>query len=155
MTLLDFGFGFMVPLEELQRSGIAQSLVRADGVVGALPGQQLAIDLQQIPALRSDLVEFLVVRAMGTLDVPIEFGRARRKHKQRQAPELTGLLEFCREFTAAIELHSPDGERHAAQQSFQERARAVLHPLARIPAPELETVVSDQIFGMLGSLQKS
>ena len=40
VTLLDFRFGFMVPLEELQRSGIAQSLVRADGVVGALPGQQ-------------------------------------------------------------------------------------------------------------------
>src|SRR5437660_6958351 len=124
MTLFDFGFGFVVTLEELQRSSVAQGLVRADGVVGALPSQQLAVHFQQVPALRSDFVEFLVVGAMGTLDMAIEFGRTRRQHEQRQPPELTGLLEFGGEFTAAIDLHSADGEGHATQQGLQESERA-------------------------------
>ncbi len=68
-------------LEEFQRSIIPRGLVRTDGIVGALPSQQLAIYFQQVPTLRSDFVKFLAVRAMGTFDVTVEFGRARREHK--------------------------------------------------------------------------
>jgi len=74
----------VVALEELERSGVAQGLVGTDGVVGVFPSQELTIHLQQVPALRSDFVKFLVVRAMGTLHMAIEFGRARREHEQRQ-----------------------------------------------------------------------
>src|SRR5579863_2946406 len=111
-------------LEELQWRRISQSLVWADSVIGALPGQQLTIYLQQVPALRCDLVEFLVVCAMGTFDLTIEFRRAGRQHEQRQLSSLTGLLEFGGEFAAAVDLHGADGKGHAAQQGFQEGERA-------------------------------
>ena len=64
-------------LEELQWGGVAQGLMWADRVIGALPSQQLTIHLQQVPALRCDFVEFLVMRAVGALDVAIQLGRTR------------------------------------------------------------------------------
>jgi hypothetical protein len=64
-------------LEELQRSGVTESLTGADGVVGVLPGQQLTIQLGQAPAVRCDFVELLVVGAMRPLDMAVEFGGAR------------------------------------------------------------------------------
>jgi len=68
-----------VTLQELQRRGIVQCLMQTNGVMGVLPNRRLTIHLQEATVMRCDLVEFLVVGAVGTLDMPIEFGRPRRE----------------------------------------------------------------------------
>ena len=74
-------------------SSVAEGLVGADDVVGVFPGLQLAIKLGDLERAGGDLIELLRVRAAGTFDVAMEFGRARGQDEQAQAALLAGLLK--------------------------------------------------------------
>lgn len=81
---------------------VAQSLVRADGVVHALPSAQLAVEFFHFQRAGGDLVKLLGVSAVGAFEGAIEFGGARRKHEPAHAALLAGQLEFGGELRAAV-----------------------------------------------------
>ena len=55
-------------------SEVAQSLMRTDGVVGAFPGQEFAVELGDGKGEGGDLIELLGRGAVGPLDLPVELG---------------------------------------------------------------------------------
>ncbi len=59
--------------KELGWGEIAEGLVRAGGVVGALPSKELAVEGGDLETAGGDLIELLVVGAVGGLDVVVEF----------------------------------------------------------------------------------
>src|SRR5579859_4001044 len=80
--------------QELKRSEIAQRLMRAHGVVDALPGAGLTIEGGDAEvAERAQFIELLGMRALGALDRAVESGRARRQHEQAPTAALAGGLE--------------------------------------------------------------
>jgi len=79
-----YSFGTLVTLgllsvscpsgEELGRGEIAEGLVRPDGVVGALPGQELAVQGGGLQEEGGALIELLRVGALGALDAAVQLG---------------------------------------------------------------------------------
>src|SRR6185437_9318516 len=75
-------FRWETPLEfrkGLERGAVAEGLMRADGVVDALPNAQLAVEGGEAPIGGGDLMELLGMGAVGAFDMAVEFGRAWRK----------------------------------------------------------------------------
>src|SRR6185312_2919918 len=109
-------FRWCTPLEfrqELQRGAVAESLMRADGVVGVLPGAQLPIEGGQVPVGGGDLMELLGMGAVGAFDVAVELRGAGREDEEPEAKLLAGLLEVGGELATAIDLHGADRKGHA------------------------------------------
>src|SRR2546423_2912005 len=78
-----FGFAFGTPAsEELLRSLIAESLVRAHGVVDTLPVAQFLIERRHLPRAGSHLIEFLGVGTLGTFHSAVEFRRPGWQYEQ-------------------------------------------------------------------------
>lgn len=71
--------------EELQGREVAQSLVRADAVVGMFLGQEFAVQLGEGEREGGDLIELLGMGAVGAFDLPVELGRAGRQDKELHA----------------------------------------------------------------------
>src|SRR6266852_5747335 len=80
--------------EEFIRSEIAQSLVGTDVVVGILPGAQeppmFGDDLGDL----CDVIELILVRAMGAFDVAIEIGTARWQDEEVDALGSAGITSI-------------------------------------------------------------
>ncbi len=62
--------------EELKRGKVTESLVRADGVVDALPGTELTVEDRELERVGDDFVEFLGMGTLSALDMAVEFGGA-------------------------------------------------------------------------------
>ncbi len=58
------------------RGKVTESLVRADGVVDAFPGLEIAIEGRELERVGDDLIELLGMGTRGAFDPAIEFGRA-------------------------------------------------------------------------------
>ena len=78
--------------------------MRAHAVVGVFLAAQLAIERGRLIGVRVHLVELFVMRAVGALDMGVQFWGLWRKHEQRQLLLLAGQFEFGGELAAAIHL---------------------------------------------------
>ena len=68
----------VLPLgDELVGSEVTQGLVGSEGVVGALPGQELLVQGGHFQRELGDFIELLRMGALGALHAPVELGRAR------------------------------------------------------------------------------
>ena len=67
------------------RSKVAKSLVRADGVVGALPGTELTVEDGELEGVGDDFIELLGMGTLSALDMAVEFGGAGRQDEQQEA----------------------------------------------------------------------
>jgi len=79
-------------LEKLKGREIGQRLVGADGVIGALPGAQLAVQLSQLQRVGRDLIKLFRVGTVRAFDRAIEFGGAWRQHEQVQREFSAGSI---------------------------------------------------------------
>jgi hypothetical protein len=70
-------------LEEFVRREITERLMRAHGVVAVLPASELGVEMRDVPVVGDHLIELLVARVMGALEVTVESGRTGRKHEGR------------------------------------------------------------------------
>ena len=95
----------------------------AHGVVGALPGQEGLVEGGELQSAVMEFIKLLGMGALGSLDVAVELGGARRQHEEPATFLPAGLLEAGLELTAAIDLNGAHGKRHAPQQGFQETGR--------------------------------
>src|SRR4030065_1874074 len=75
---------------EGQRCCLAQSLVRPVGVVDILPSAKKLVDLGERGDRCKTVVELLLVGTLGTLDVAVELGGARRKDEEVDAALAAG-----------------------------------------------------------------
>ena len=75
------------------RGEVAQGLVGAHGVVGALPGLELLVQGGHLHGEVSGFVELLGVGALGPLHAAVELGRAGRQDKEAEAPTLAFRLK--------------------------------------------------------------
>src|SRR3989337_2918246 len=75
---------------EGQRCRLAESLVRPVGVVNVLPSAKKLVDLGEGGGGGETVVELLLVGALGTLDVAVELGGARRKDEEFDAALAAG-----------------------------------------------------------------
>src|SRR3989337_1461854 len=73
---------------------VAQGLMRSDGVVHLLPGQELPIELWYRPVQVPDFVELLGVGPLGAFYRAVELGGAGRQDEEADAPLLPSLLEL-------------------------------------------------------------
>jgi len=112
-------------LEKLKGREIGQRLVGADGVVGALPGAQLAVQLSQLQRVGRDLIKLFRVGTVRAFDRAIEFGGAWRQHEQVQTALLASLLELSRERRTAVDLQGADGKGHAVSERVEELRRTL------------------------------
>ena len=62
---------------------ITERLMRAHGVVAALPASEQGVEMRDVPVVGEHLIELLVVRATGAFEVTVESGRTGRKHEER------------------------------------------------------------------------
>ena len=83
------------------------------------PGDLVALDSKQVRPARGVMLQHFSAR-----DLVSRWDVVQAHSRARQPPCLTGLLEFGREFAAAVDLHGADREGHAEQQGFQEGERA-------------------------------
>src|SRR3972149_9512644 len=100
---------------EGQRCYLAQSLVWPVGVVDLLPFTKKLVDLGEGGGRCETVVELLLVGTLGTLDVAVELGRARRKDEEFDASLAAGVLEPGHELGAAVDLDRSDREGHALE----------------------------------------
>src|SRR3972149_10409908 len=75
---------------EGQRCCLAQSLVRPVAVVNVLPCAKKLVDLGERGGRCETVIELLLVGPLGTLDVAVELGRARRKDEEFDAALAAG-----------------------------------------------------------------
>jgi len=99
--------------------------VGAEGVVDVLPFAQGGVHFGERGGELDDLVKLFPVGAVGTFDVPVQFGGARGQHEELDAAVLASLLELGHEFGAAVYLDGPDREGHALKDRIQEAGRCV------------------------------
>ena len=71
------------------RRKVAESLVRADGVVGALPGKELTVEDRELEGVGDDFIELLGMGTLGALDMAVEFGGAGRQDEQQEAARIS------------------------------------------------------------------
>ena len=93
--------------QELLRSKVAESLVRANGVVDTLPGTELTVEDGELERIGGDLIKLFGVGALSALDMAIEFGRAGWQDEQMETTLLAGLLELGGGLPSR-----PSGRRH-------------------------------------------
>lgn len=94
--------------------------MRADGIVDCFPMAEFAVECIHLQGKMGDLVKLLGVGTIGAFDGTIELGRVRRQHEQMHSALLASLLELGGELTAAVDLHSANGKRHAMLQGVEE-----------------------------------
>ncbi len=80
--------------EEFERRAIAESLVRAHGVVNPFPSAQLRMKRLHVPAIGDDLIELFVMCAVSPFDLSIQLRRTGRQDEQRQATLLTEVVQI-------------------------------------------------------------
>ncbi len=85
---------FVHPQQELLRGEIVERLVGTDRVVGVFPGAQLLVQLGDQPGAGGDLIEILLVGALGAFDAAVEFGGAGRQDKQAQAALVAWMTQY-------------------------------------------------------------
>src|SRR3970282_435317 len=110
---------------EGQRCCLAPSLVRPVGVVDILPSAKKLVDLGERGDRCETVVELLLVGTLGTLDVAVELGGARRKDEEFDAALAAGRLELGHELGTAVDLDRSDREGHALEDRIQEASRGV------------------------------
>src|SRR3990172_5418959 len=109
---------------------LAESLVRPVAVVNVLPFAEELADLVEGGGRGETVVELLLVGPLGTLDVAVELGRARRKDEEFDAALAAGVLELGHELGAAVDLDRPHGGGHALADGIQEAGRGVSRGVA-------------------------
>ncbi len=105
----------------LQWSPIAQRLMRAFGVVAALPPELSGRERRYRPLA---LVELLLVCVVGTLHIAVQLRRVGRQYKEPDAPLPTRLLELPTELGLSVHLDSSHRERHPRFYSVEEARSA-------------------------------
>ena len=73
MTLCLSLFSFVLT-EEFERSEVGEGLVRPHAVVDIFPVAELAVEHGKLVGVRVHFIKLLVVGAVGTLDMAIQFG---------------------------------------------------------------------------------
>src|SRR3989304_5400771 len=104
---------------------LAESLVRPVAVVNVLPFAEELADLGERGDRCETVVELPLVGPVGTLDVAVELGRARRKDEEFDAAFAAGVLELGHELGAAVDLDRPHWEGHALEDGIQKAGRGV------------------------------
>jgi hypothetical protein len=90
--------------------------MRADGVVDSFPLLEFAIEFFHLQRAGGDLVELFGVGTIDTFHGAVEFGRTWRENEQVNPALLAGLLQVSGKLGTAIDLHRPNGKRHAVLQ---------------------------------------
>src|SRR6266700_5358696 len=94
--------------------------MRADGIVDFFPVAEFAVELVHLQRTGRDLVELFGVGTIGTFHGTVEFRRTWRENEQMEAALLAGLFELGSKLGTAIDLHRPDGKRHAVLKGVEE-----------------------------------
>ena len=100
---------------------VAESLMRAHGVVGSFPVLEFAVELGEGEREGGDLIELLCVGAVSAFDPAVELGGAGRQDKELDAALQASLLEEGGELATAIHLQGAQGKGQTAFEGIEKQ----------------------------------
>lgn len=105
--------------EELGGGKLAEGLVRADVVVGVLPGAEVDFEAGDGGGGVRAVVELFPVGAVGTFDSAIEFRTAGREFEEEDTFLLAGIFELGHVLRPTVDLNGADGEGSAGDEFIE------------------------------------